>query len=75
MIKKLTPEQITEIINKVFEAVDKSKVGPIYMNKEKTDINYVAYQTYLAAIHFNIPARLVSQVIEPRESWQQEEPE
>lgn len=67
---KYTEEQLLEIIDTVYEAVDKSKVGPIFLDgpevpvdrRRATNIGMTVFERVLTCILYHIP---------PKEDWKE----
>ena len=67
-------EEITLLINTIWDSVEKSKAGPIFTIREDktTQLNYVPFNLLLTIVSSLVPKGTVSmKVEEPPESWKE----
>lgn len=71
----MTAKELTDIINMTIEAVEKSKAGPVFAEKDGQIVWHTfGKDTFIAILQCVVPRPLMemqASVAEPKEPWQQ----
>ena len=69
----MTKEKITELIDLIFDAVDASKVGPMFVDESGKKVgNTLAFNAFTAALQQMLPkATIPFEMVEKPEEWQE----
>jgi hypothetical protein len=72
MEDKMKSNEITFLINEIYDSVEKSKVGKIMeMKGEQLYIHQIGFQTFITLLNNLVPKVALAEIKEPKEPWQE----